>query len=527
MELEIHPTEMSQGEEALQRLTSTVVEKIGVGAQKTEFFFSSACIYRVPEKLRKLKESTYTPHLIAIGPLHQNDEHLQTPLQHVKMSYTKFLLHRLTAGMEGLELAERTKFVLQKCLAEIKTLIDDAKKCYAAEVTVLNIEEMLLVDGCFILEFLYRSRSLELKKIAEKEGKKPIDGGDNSNSKRRETTDPIFGNLLTLYHVKNDLILLENQIPFFVLEKLFSLTVGQIPNRPDKNWSLTDYVGSCYAYKKMSSPVGKSANAKTRCSPSDCVLGVLGSTTTAAAGSTAAAAARVQSGKNIDHYRSTAKHYHHILHNLHDGYLRVLPSGYGKLISDEEVLMPSALDLNYRGVQFVADASGNHGFKFTEPKGLFSMWRRACFEVPPLSILDDTELYLRNLITFEQCCPGVSPDVTSYAYIMSMLVNTDKDVQALEQARVVINYLGARKDATNLLTSLCKETALGELIFADTCIKATRYSNRRWAKNMAACRYFVAPWTFRAFVTGFISFAMYVFYFVRKFLKKEKWCRWK
>ncbi|KAG5512635.1 hypothetical protein RHGRI_038925 [Rhododendron griersonianum] len=150
---------MSQGEigsdeEALQRLTSTIVQKIGEGAQKTKSFFSSASIYRVPEELRKHKESAYTPCLISIGPLHQKDQHLQTPLQHVKMSYTNHLLSRLTAGIDDLESAEKTKFtVVEECLAELKTLVDDAKKCYAEEVTL--DEEMMLIDGCFILELFY------------------------------------------------------------------------------------------------------------------------------------------------------------------------------------------------------------------------------------------------------------------------------------------------------------------------------------------------------------------------------------
>ncbi|KAG5512631.1 hypothetical protein RHGRI_038921 [Rhododendron griersonianum] len=151
---------MSQGEngsdeEALQHLTSTIDQKIDKGAQKTESFFSSASIYKVPEYLRTLKESAYTPCLVAIGPLHREDTHLQTPMQHVKMSYTNYLLSRPTAGMLDRELAKRKKFTaLQECLTELKTLVDDAKKCYAEEVTL--DEEMMLVDGCFILEFLYR-----------------------------------------------------------------------------------------------------------------------------------------------------------------------------------------------------------------------------------------------------------------------------------------------------------------------------------------------------------------------------------
>ncbi|KAG5512648.1 hypothetical protein RHGRI_038935 [Rhododendron griersonianum] len=113
--METHPTEMSQGEndyaKDLQQLTYTVAGNIYKGAEKAESFFSSACIYRVPEDLRKLKERAYTPRLIAIGPLHREDEHLQTPLQHVKPSYTNYLLSRLAVGMEDQpELAKKTMF---------------------------------------------------------------------------------------------------------------------------------------------------------------------------------------------------------------------------------------------------------------------------------------------------------------------------------------------------------------------------------------------------------------------------------
>ncbi|KAG5512622.1 hypothetical protein RHGRI_038912 [Rhododendron griersonianum] len=169
-------------EKALQRLASTLVEKIDVGARKTESF-SSACIYRVPEGLRKLNERAYTPRLIAIGPLHRNDQHHQTSMQHVKMSYVNNLLCRLIAGMEGLELAEKKSALLQECLAEMKKLIADVNNCYLAEVTL--DEEMMLVDGCFILEFFYRARSLKLERAEEEEKRKPISGGDNGKSKVR------------------------------------------------------------------------------------------------------------------------------------------------------------------------------------------------------------------------------------------------------------------------------------------------------------------------------------------------------
>ncbi|KAE9447610.1 hypothetical protein C3L33_20490, partial [Rhododendron williamsianum] len=141
----------------------------------------------------------------------------------------------------------------------------------------------------------YRRRKLacENNKVANREKEK----------KQGPQTNPLRYHCYTGGKVKRDLVLLENQIPFFVLEKLFPLTVGRIPDRPDKDWSLTDYVWWCYAINMM--PEQNSSNSGSAksswCSPSDCVLRVF------------------QSGKNIDHHRSPK--YSHILHYLHDSYL--------------------------------------------------------------------------------------------------------------------------------------------------------------------------------------------------------------
>ncbi|KAI8556946.1 hypothetical protein RHMOL_Rhmol05G0296600 [Rhododendron molle] len=301
---------------------------------------------------------------------------------------------------------------------------------------------------------------------------------------------------MTVCTVENDLVLLENQIPFFVLEKLFPLTVGQILDRHDKDWSLTDYVWGCY--EKKLRPVGDSTNAK--------LLWVFGDKRR---NSTRATNEGVRSAE-----------FYHILHNLHD---RFLPREQEK--PGEVKHMPSASELYFAGVKFAPDATGNNlfKFKFSETKGLFWMCRRGRFVIPPLEIYDDTELYLRNLIAFEQCCPGVPQNVTSYAFVMDLLVNSDEDVQVLENAKVMRNYLGAKKDATNLFNELCKETAIGEFVFAEACIKATRYSKSFWPKHVIHLRrtYFASPWTFIAFCVGFTAFVISLVEFVRSFLKKE------
>ncbi|KAI8556939.1 hypothetical protein RHMOL_Rhmol05G0295900 [Rhododendron molle] len=263
---------------------------------------------------------------------------------------------------------------------------------------------------------------------------------------------------MTFFKVQNDLVLLENQIPFFVLEKLFWLTVGGIPNHHDKNWSLTNYVRNCYRFwmapRRNSNNSGSAES--TWYSPSDGVLRVLGSTE--------------EEEEEVVVVQSVAKYYH-ILHNLHDGYIPPLDQTNLEKPS-EIVVMPSASELAYAGVKFVPDASGNTLFniKFIEPKGLFWWCRRARFVIPPLVIEDSTESYLRNLIAFEQCCPSVLQYVSSYAWLMDTLGNSDKDIQALEKGGVVTNYLGP-SEASALLSKLCKQCYIGPC-FLDTGIKA-------------------------------------------------------
>ncbi|KAG5512670.1 hypothetical protein RHGRI_038956 [Rhododendron griersonianum] len=171
---------MSRGDEdsenALKSHTSGIHNTITLGAQKTISLFSSACMCRVPENLRNQNSSAYTPHLISIGPYHQ---HIETPMQHIKLYYANNLFLRLTQGtvLPDRKESEKKEFeVLKECVKEMKRLVDDAVKSYPDDVS-LN-EEMMVVDGCFILELLYKYYGL-----MKADEKKTIDGGDSGNSK--------------------------------------------------------------------------------------------------------------------------------------------------------------------------------------------------------------------------------------------------------------------------------------------------------------------------------------------------------
>ncbi|GFY82343.1 hypothetical protein Acr_02g0005830 [Actinidia rufa] len=306
-------------------------------------------------------------------------------MQDIKMSYVNSLLGRMTNG------SEVSKFtVLEECVEAMKLLVEDAKKCYTEKVDNLN-EEMLVVDGCFILELLYSYYLLTHSK--------------EKTNEESKISHLVFSSSLMLNTVLQDLLLLENQLPFCVLEKLFHITVDKILDRPH-NYFLFDYVVSYFSNMPMSLEGESTTSNATNCCLSN---------------------------------------------------------------------------LDYAGVKFVADTG----------QDLFQ----------------------------GQCFPGVSCYFTSYAFLMDMLVNSAKDVEVLQKAGIIENYLGADQDASDLFNNLCKEVFVDEFFFTDTFNQATEYSKRCWPATRAHVRrkYFATPWTFIAFCVGLIAFGLSITQFVRSF----------
>ncbi|KAK4543489.1 hypothetical protein RGQ29_033146 [Quercus rubra] len=152
------------------------------------------CIYKVPKRLRKVKEEAYTPKLISIGPVHHNNSELKE-MQMVKERYFKSFFSQTYKGQK--EFA---------CIIEKNK--DKICNCYAPEISQQikneNFVEMVLLDSIFIIELFMRSY-------------------------RKEENDYILSKPWLKDGIMQDLILLENQLPFFILDKLYQHFTGN-PN---------------------------------------------------------------------------------------------------------------------------------------------------------------------------------------------------------------------------------------------------------------------------------------------------------
>ncbi|KAI8015433.1 UPF0481 protein [Camellia lanceoleosa] len=557
-------------------LTKTIFDIIKESENKTKSM-PSPCIFRVPEELRKVKESAYTPQFVSIGPLHSNKEHLKSPMEDIKTYYTNVLFKRMKQAndtidimkelekcvekmelsldrvrdcyaekveVDALEDVEKMKESLDKakeCFAKkaealedvekMKELLDTAKECFPKKVDALDVT-MLVIDACFILELLYRYHHTYKPRNSDDEtpyhcydgciqfflrknshhtssnpNSKPdeephhtdkIGTSNNPNSNKKTSRDFCFDSALTRVAIKHDLLLLENQLPFFVLKDLFDLTVATIPNHlPSLSHYLLSYFGNMM-------------------NPSE------------------------QGGQN-DWKPKICEGVSHILHFLYNQYRqqegRPEQEDSPKTNVNNYDSMPPASELEYAGVKFeVSTKTGDRDplfmVQFDYPQGLFWFCHRASFKIPTLRISATTETLLRNLIAFEQCYTGLDRNTghdrldfyfTSYATLMDRLVDNKNDVKVLQKAGVIRSCLGEREKASDMFNSLCKEIVLprDNFYFAQTCNQAASYSKRCWPKSLAYLRrtYFTYPWTFIAFLVAFIAFGMSITQFIRSFLR--------
>ncbi|XP_071938989.1 UPF0481 protein At3g47200-like [Coffea arabica] len=144
-------------------------------------------IFKIHGQLRSENEEAYEPKVVSIGPYHHGKRKLKEMEKH-KLRY-------LTCA--GGESAEEYNIALAN-------LQDQARRCYAEEISLSEDDfvDMLCLDGCFVIEFLRKNKTPE------------------SHTKN----DPIFQMDWLQAATENDLILFENQLPFFVLRKLFDMT---------------------------------------------------------------------------------------------------------------------------------------------------------------------------------------------------------------------------------------------------------------------------------------------------------------
>lgn len=376
-------------------------------------------IFRVDDNLRCINHKLYDPKVVSIGPFHHGKHHLQKMEQH-KLKYLKLLLKR------------QKESSVDKYVMAMRSHEEKARKCYAEAVDLPPDEfvEMLILDGLFIIELIRKY------------------GLDNL----REGDDTIFKYEQVLSQVRHDLILIENQLPFFVLDQLFSMTRTGDPD-DDFLYLIQLFIGDVSPWPEASHLAEKSSLRRAN----------------------------------------------HLLSLVH----RIWCSSFAKIrgnhpIKTEEdriMAINSATELQEAGIKFK---------KCTKSKTLDIKFIKGTVKIPGLAVSDETESTLRNLIAYEHSFVDNHPKyVTDYAFFLHSIVNSSKDAEILRRFGILANYLGDDEAAYQMFNRLGENILISsEFCYAGVYEEVNEHCSCRRNRWMAILRrdYFNNPWAFISFV---------------------------
>ncbi|EXC31343.1 hypothetical protein L484_017623 [Morus notabilis] len=409
------------------------------GKLSGELSMSPLCsIFKIPTILLRHNQNAYAPNAFSFGPFHHNKENLK-PTERIKARYLRDLISRLidsdpnnpNPNMDPVQ----TRTLMIKTLTEaINKKRKEARQYYAGPIGMEEDKfvEVLVLDGCFIVELLRKKAYEGLR--------------DRENGQER---DPIFSMSCLLQYLWHDLLLLENQIPWMVLDILYGLTTTPIDDEKPLVQLVIEFFGNIFS---------------TSPPPIEPLL------------------SSPHPGKHIlDLLRNSLVLNSSIIHQNKTN---------SDTISCELEPMRSATSLEESGIKFKMCASKSIlDIKFHEKQGVL--------EIPTLFIQETTETVFRNLISLEQCCPNYDPIITSYAVLLDNLINSKDDMEILCKSKAIYNWLNI-DDATRFFNKLYIDTFVKETFYIELTHQVNEYCRYPWHKYRRVLMrdYFKHPWAF-------------------------------
>jgi len=361
------------------------------------------CIYRIPRNLRKISEKSYTPSLISIGPFHHGNQKLQA-MEEQKLRYLQRFIRRNESNS------------LEDYLFAVIKWEKQARDCYVEPINLSSLEftQMLVLDGCFIIEFFLTWQGATV-----------------------DPNDRIFQRPALSQAVMRDLKLLENQVPFFILEVLYNIAF-------EDNENMQSFM-------------------RLTC---ECVIGL---------------------GKMPQQFQKTKVL--HLVDFLRTYYLP--PERKAICHKDMYWDFPDGIsELDESGVILKVDKND----KFLDIR-----FEKGVLYIPELMLGNNTESQLRNLIAFEQCHYPWESFVVDYVLFLDSLIYDRRDVQVLINNGIILNSPGSSEDIYKLFGNISKGTTYsrGTFYYADVCRQLNEHCQTPWNRWKAILRqdYFSNPWS--------------------------------
>ncbi|KAB1214772.1 hypothetical protein CJ030_MR5G017515 [Morella rubra] len=421
----------------------SIKEKIDQARQDdADSSWEKLCIYRIPHYLREGDDKAYVPQIVSIGPYHHGKRRLRQMDRHKWRALNHVL--------------KRTNHNIKLYLDAVAELEERARTCYEGLISLSSNEfiEMMVLDGCFVLE-LFRGVAEGFKRLGY------------------PRNDPIFAMRGSMHSIQRDMIMLENQLPLFILDRLLGIQLGN----PDQRGLVSKLALHFFdPLMPTDEPLTKSDRNKLESS--------LGYTTT-----------------SFDPLSDQGGL--HCLDVFRRSLLRRGPQpepriwikkwSHGNRVADKrrQQLIHCVTELNEAGIKFKKRKTD----RFWDIK-----FNNGVLQIPRLLVHDGTKSLFLNLIALEQCHLDCGNEITSYVVFMDNLINSHEDVGYLHYCGILEHWLGNDAVVADLFNRLCQEVVfdINDSYLSPLSEDVNRYYNHRWNTWRASLthNYFSSPWAF-------------------------------
>ncbi|KAK6929623.1 Protein of unknown function DUF247, plant [Dillenia turbinata] len=439
-------------------------------------------ISRVHGPIRSLNKQAYSPNTIAIGPYYTK---IRQNIPYKTMEDLK--CHYLQSALGGKKEEE-----VQNVVEDISSLVNRARHCYAQSTEDVPDKEFLrlmLLDSCFIVEII---RTFYYKE--EEEMRKNL------------KDDPFFSDETTRSSIRRDLLLFENQLPFFVLQRFYDLTRDQNENIPNSSSFIN--MALYFVSFAISGACG-SAELDARTPPKH-LLSLLYD---------ALVQSRPPKQKLIRRFLlSPIRMIFSLIYLIAKLAIKSLVLAFAAPVPSREhfELISCSIDLADKGVKFKKNEYGNCR--------LFDVdFVDGCLIIPTLVVKSHSEAIFLNLLAYERhCASGDQKLVSDYMALMDCLIDSPKDVDLLCQCGIFEN-LSRDKGEIAKLFDRPKDNFIvinrNKFVYRDIFHRIDIHCRHPWTRFVVKLRqwmanlrdkYFESPWAFISLLAATILLVLTV-----------------
>ncbi|XP_056858264.1 UPF0481 protein At3g47200-like, partial [Raphanus sativus] len=300
-----------------------------------------------------------------------------------------------------------------------------------------------------------------------------------------DRNDPVFAMRGSMHSIQRDMVMLENQLPLFVLNRLLELQLG-----PQNQTGLVAQLAI-----RFFDPLMPTDEPLTKTDQSN-----------------------IGKEKFFNPIADKDKDELHCLDVFRRNLLRPSTKPEPRLsrrrwswktrVADkrQQQLIHCVTELREAGIKFKARKTD----RFWDIR-----FKNGYLEIPKLLIHDGTKSLFSNLIAFEQCHIDSSNDITSYIIFMDNLIDSPQDVSYLHYCGIIEHWLGSDLEVADLFNRLCQEVAFDpqNSYLSQLSNKVDRNYSRKWnvMKAVLKHKYFNNPWAYFSFFAALVLLVLTLF----------------